>query len=106
MKESNRSSQQHRPWKLHAFYSVLRVKKTLISSVDVSRAHFYADAVRDVYIRLPDEDPKAKQPGVWEVAKDDVRIFGCCPMVGRTLCSGFENKRIFQRRGFSVPLLP
>ena len=29
---------------------------------DVSRAHFYADAVRDVYVRLPDEDPKAKQP--------------------------------------------
>ena len=30
----------------------------------MSRAHFYADAVRDVYVRLPDEDPKAKQPGV------------------------------------------
>ena len=36
----------------------------LISIADVSRAHFYADAVRDVYVRLPDEDPKAKQPGV------------------------------------------
>ena len=36
----------------------------LISIADVSRAHFYADAVRDVYIRLPGEDPKAKQPGV------------------------------------------
>ena len=30
----------------------------------MSRAHFYADAVRDVYVRLPDEDPKAKQPDV------------------------------------------
>ena len=30
----------------------------LISITDVSRAHFYADAVRDVYVRLPDEDPK------------------------------------------------
>ena len=36
----------------------------LITTADVSRAHFYADAVRDVYARLPDEDPKAKQPGV------------------------------------------
>ena len=35
----------------------------LITTADVSRAHFYADAVRDVYVRLP-EDPKAKQPGV------------------------------------------
>ena len=36
----------------------------LISIADVSRAHFHADAVRDLYVRLPDEDPKAKQPGV------------------------------------------
>ena len=36
----------------------------LISTADVSRAHSYADAVRDVHVRLPDEDPKAKQPGV------------------------------------------
>ena len=34
-----------------------------ISSADVSRAHFYADAVRDFYVRLPHEDPKAKEPG-------------------------------------------
>ena len=32
----------------------------LITTADVRRAHFYADAVRDVYVRLPDEDPKAK----------------------------------------------
>ena len=36
----------------------------LITIADVSRAHFYADAVRDVYVRLPSEDPKTKQPGV------------------------------------------
>ena len=30
----------------------------LISIADVSRAYFYADAMRDVYVRLPDEDPK------------------------------------------------
>ena len=36
----------------------------LITTADVIRADFYADAVRDVYVRLPDGDPKAKQPGV------------------------------------------
>ena len=36
----------------------------LIFTADVSRAHFNADAVREVYVRLPDEDPKAKEPGV------------------------------------------
>ena len=34
----------------------------LISIADVSRAHFYADAVRDVYVRLPDEDPRQSNP--------------------------------------------
>ena len=44
---------------------VFQVEDTfLISIADVSPAHFYADAVRDVCIRLQDEDPKAKQPGV------------------------------------------
>ena len=32
--------------------------------IDVSRAPFYADAVRDVYIQLPDEDPRSGEPGV------------------------------------------
>ena len=32
--------------------------------VDVSRAHFYADSVRDVYVKLPDEDPRSSEPGV------------------------------------------
>ena len=36
----------------------------LISIAHVSRALFFADAVRDVYVRLPEEDLKAKQPGV------------------------------------------
>ena len=41
----------------------------LISIADVSRAHFYADAVRDVYVRLPDEEPKSKAARrVWEIA--------------------------------------
>ena len=35
-----------------------------ISIADVSRAHSYAHAVHDVYVRLPGEDSKAKQPGV------------------------------------------
>ena len=64
----------------------------LISTADVSRAHLYADAVRDVHIRLPDEDPKAKQPGVWETAKDDVRILGCCPTVERTQILRFGRR--------------
>ena len=36
----------------------------LISIADVSRTHFCGDAVRDVCVRLPDEDTKAKQPGL------------------------------------------
>ena len=32
--------------------------------IDVSRAHFYADVVRDVYIQLPEEDPRSKEPGI------------------------------------------
>ena len=78
----------------------------LISIADVSRAHFYADAVRDVYVRLPDEDPKAKQPVcVWETAKDDVRIFGRRPTMGRALRSSFGDWRIFSRRGISESFL-
>ena len=36
----------------------------LISIAGVSGAHFYADAACDVNIRLPNEDPKARKPGV------------------------------------------
>ena len=86
---------------------VLRLEDPfLISTADVSRAHFYADAARDVHVRLPDEDPQGKAARrVWGTAKDDVRIFGCCATMGRTLCSGFGGGRIFKRRGFSVPFL-
>ena len=42
-----------------------RVKEPfLISIADVSRAHVYADAVRDVYVRSANEAPKAKELGV------------------------------------------
>ena len=42
---------------------VFRVEDPLLISIaDVSRAHFCADAVRDVRVRLLDEDPKAKLP--------------------------------------------
>ena len=75
---------------------------------DVSRAHSHADAVRDVYVRLPDEDPKAKQPGVcgkfrktMHSSLDAAQRWG-----ERTLGSGLGSGRIFPRRGFSVPLLP
>ena len=36
----------------------------MVSLVDVSRAHFYADAEREVYVQLPDEDPRASEPGI------------------------------------------
>ena len=35
-----------------------------LSLVDVSRAHFYADATREVFIRLPSEDPRAGEKDV------------------------------------------
>ena len=34
-----------------------------VALADVSRAHFYAPAVRDVFIRLPSEDPESATPG-------------------------------------------
>ena len=42
---------------------------------DVSRAHFYADAARDVYVRLPPEDPRADEPGV--CGKLRKSMYGC-----------------------------
>ena len=57
---------------------VVRVEDPfLISIADVSRAHFYADAVRDVYVRLPDEDPKTKQPSV-------------CGKLRKTMCGSLK----------------
>ena len=35
-----------------------------MSVADVSRAHFYAKATRDVYVKLPAEDPRAGEPGI------------------------------------------
>ena len=72
----------------------------LISIAEVSRAHFYADAVRDVFVRLPDEDTQ------WEIAKDNVRIPGCSTTVERALRSGLGDWRIFPRRGITVPFFP
>ena len=67
----------------------------LVSIADVSRAHFYADAVCDVYVRLPDEDPKAKQPVCGKLRKTMYGSLDCCPTLGRTLCSGFGGERGF-----------
>ena len=55
---SNRSSQEHRPGKRKNCEDVFQVEDPfLISIADVSRAHFHADAVRDVCVPLPDEAP-------------------------------------------------
>ena len=64
---------------------VFRVEDAfLISIADVIRAHFYADAVRDVYVRLPDEDSKTKQPDVCgKLRKKNVRVPGSSPTMGR-----------------------
>ena len=35
-----------------------------VTLADVSRAHFYAQAVRQVFIQLPPEDPKAQDPNM------------------------------------------
>ena len=113
MKGSNRSSRQHFFWKLYESYSLLHVMKTFYESrtlssspLQTSRAHFYADAVRDVYVRLPDEDPKAK-PGVCgKLRKTMYWIFGRSPTMWRALRSSFGDWRIFPRRGISVPFLP
>ena len=35
----------------------------MITTADVHRAHCYADAVRDVYVQLLDEDRKSKEQG-------------------------------------------
>ena len=42
--------------------------------IDVSRAHFYAQAVRDVFIQLPDEDPDAANGDL--VGKLDRTMYG------------------------------
>ena len=42
---------------------------------DVSRAHFYADAARKVFVKLPPEDPRASEPGVCGILKKS--MYGC-----------------------------
>ena len=69
----------------------------LISTADVSRAHFYADAVRDVYVRLPDEDSKSKGTR---------RMWKTTTTVVRTLCTCLGEGRLYPRRGVSASLLP
>ena len=39
-------------------------KELTLQLVDVSRAHFYAQAVRDVFVRLPPEDPRSHEHGL------------------------------------------
>ena len=94
---------------------VLCVRKTfffvedplLISIADVSRAHFLADAARDVYVQMPDEDPKGKGARRMRTStNDDVQIFGCCSTVGRTPRPGLGDGRIYPRRGLSVQFPP
>ena len=68
----------------------------LISITYVSRAHFYADASRDVYVRVPDEDPKAKQPGVWWKVRKT--MYGSLDAAERW---GEHYAQVFEEGGFS-----
>ena len=75
----------------------------LITIADVSRAHFYADAARDVYVRLPSEGPQNVTPRrVWETAKDNVWLSGCGPTMGRALRASLGERRMHPRRGVLV----
>ena len=47
------------------------------------RAHFYADADRVVYVRLPDDDPKAKQLGV-------------CVKLRKTMCGSLDAAQLWE----------
>ena len=80
----------------------------LVSIADVSRAHFYADAVRDVYVRLPDEDPNSKAASrVWGIAKDTP--YGSLDAAQRWeehYAQFLETGGFSLRRGISVPFFP
>ena len=82
LKGSDRSSRQHLRWKLCEPYSTLRVRKTY--------------AVRDVYVRLPDEDPKAKQPGV--CGKLRKTMYGSLDAAQRW---GENHAQVWETGGFS-----
>ena len=76
----------------------------LVSIADVSRDHFYADAVRDV---CQTKTPKqSSQPCVGNCERQSIRIPGCSTTVGRALRSVLGDWRIFPRRGISVPFFP
>ena len=78
----------------------------LVSIADVSRAHFYADAVRDVYVRLLDEDPKATQPGVCgKLRKTVYGSLDAAQRWGEHHAQVLEAGGVFPRRGLSVPPL-
>ena len=109
MKGSNRPSRKHLRWETLRILlgvacqeDVFQVEDPfLISIADVSRAHFYADAVRDVYVRLPDEDPKAKVCG--KLRKTMYKSLDAAQHWGEHYAQG--GGRVFPRCGFSVPLL-
>ena len=67
----------------------------LICVADVSRAHFCADAVRDVYVGLPD-DPMAKQPCV--CGKLRTTMYGSLDAAQR---SGKHCAQVWEAGGFS-----
>ena len=85
---------------------VFRVEDPFLISIEgMSRAHFYADAVRGVHVRLPDEDPKAKQPGVCnELRKTMYGSLDAAQRWGEHHAHALEANRIFPTRGFSVSL--
>ena len=72
----------------------------------MSRAHFYSDAVRDVYVRLPNEENKAKQPSV--CGKLRKTMYGSLDAAQRWRASrsSLEDLRIFPRRGITVHFFP
>ena len=39
-------------------------KELTVQIIDVSRAHFYADSIRDVFVKLPSEDPRSSEQGL------------------------------------------
>ena len=68
----------------------------LITAADVSRTHLYADAVSRRLRPIARREPQGKAAKrVWEITKDDVRFFECCPTLGRTPCSSVVGGRIF-----------
>ena len=79
----------------------------LISIVDVCRAHFNADAVRNVYVRLPEEDSKSKEVGrCGKLRKTMCGTLNAAQTVERALCTGLRRRRILTRLGIPVPLFP